>query len=63
MLDLPAIDYKITAQKLAADYGTLKYQYAQLENLAESLRSQRDDLSNQLQRYIDSDEHSTQDEG
>lgn len=42
MSDLPKIDYNEVATSLANDFAGLKFQLAQLENLAAKLRDERD---------------------
>lgn len=45
MSDLPAINYQIVSQKLASKVAELTLQCTALENLAESLRTQRDETT------------------
>lgn len=42
MSDLPKIDYNEVATSLANDFAGLKFQLAQMENLAAKLRDERD---------------------
>ena len=48
MNTLPQIDYQEVAKSLAADIGNLKFQLAQMENLATQLRNERDSYKTRL---------------
>lgn len=49
MSDLPKIDYNEVATSLANDFAGLKFQLAQLENLAAKLRDERDGYKARLE--------------
>ena len=56
MNDLPEIDYQQTSRRLAEELGNLQFRYFQMENLAETLKSQRDDAYNRLSAMEDVEE-------
>lgn len=48
MSELPSINYQEVSTSLANDIGNLKFQLAQMENLATTLRNERDSYKSRL---------------
>lgn len=62
MSELPTIDYHEVATSLATDIGNLKFQLAQMENLATKLRNERDSYKARLDEMTQSEGNTDLDE-